>query len=151
MTFKNFAINLALSVLITIALFIGLACKSYLLFVVVPLLILYFSLLAYNLVPVKFYRIDNVINDISHLLNHQDNYSAYTIEFDTMADLIAADVSVGSHVKTNGFYTFGDNGGAEYLITNTVESINNFTSFHLNNGLCAVMQVKNNTIYLYYM
>lgn len=54
--------------------------------------------------------------------------------YDTVA-LMKADTKLkeGYHVKTKGYYTSGDGGSAEYIITNT-ESLNDYQE-ELNNGL----------------
>lgn len=71
---------------------------------------------------------------------------SYQISFDSAVSMLAADLKEGLLVKTNGFYFAGDGGGATYFITGHSFTSSNSPMLPLNNGLFALLQVKDNTI-----
>ena len=70
----------------------------------------------------------------------------FQLSFDSTDCMLSADLKEGQQVKTKGFYSVGDGGGATYFITSHLGQSGNLPVFHLNNGMFAVLQVNNNTI-----
>lgn len=69
----------------------------------------------------------------------------YAREFNTVADMAASThLQIGEYVRTNGFYTAGDGGGAEYVMT--LEAPNGFTNIACAGGITAKLLVRDNTL-----
>ena len=63
--------------------------------------------------------------------------------YNNVSEMLASNTLVNnSIVKTLGFYSSGDNGGAIYKITHIEQVVDNKTIFALNNNLYAVLQIE---------
>lgn len=80
--------------------------------------------------------LENLLNDVAHLTK---SYNTYT---DMIAD--SATFTNGLRLKTFGYYSINDGGGAEYYINNSVIATN--YQVDLQNGLYLNLIIKDNTI-----
>ena len=80
-------------------------------------------------------------NEVDLLLTEKPYY------FNTLNDMKEADLSVGSYASTFGYYSFNDGGASNYIIVDDDSLIDNGgTIIELENGLKAVLIVKDNTV-----
>lgn len=61
------------------------------------------------------------------------DYTSASKVFDTVSDMVKTDIPVGMNITTNGYYSYGDGGGAEYYVADSPSYI--YES--LENGLFA--------------
>ena len=67
--------------------------------------------------------------------------------FDNVASMKSANLKAGDYAKTSGYYEVNDGGGAEYIIVDDSNLVDDGASVHdLANGLKAKMIIENNTI-----
>jgi hypothetical protein len=67
-------------------------------------------------------------------------------EYDTVADMVADDLlATGDYVRTLGYHTFGDTGGAIYKVSTAAGTVDGMTLIALDNGLRAEFVYVANT------
>lgn len=96
-------------------------------------------------------EIDNKLDEMAEDGTLEEIITAYlqsnvTWTFDNVEEMQSAtNLIAGSFAKTQGYYTVGDGGGAEYIIVDEAPSDSIYET--LNSGLYAKMIINNRTIY----
>lgn len=87
------------------------------------------------------------MSEISKLNGYDIKDKKSIRSYDSVALMIAdTDLKEGQHVKTKGYYTSGDGGHGEYLITDDSLVNNDGSIITLENGLNAILITENNSI-----
>lgn len=76
-------------------------------------------------------------------------YASKKYQYNTVAKMKSAKLTKGTKVSTLGYYSKGDNGAANYLISDDMSLLpNNATVIRLNNGLFAVLQTPGDAVFV---
>lgn len=100
--------------------------------------------------------VDPVGDDVNWLevISKEGIYKYTDVVFDNVADMVLKGSKEGALVRTASYFAFGDTGFADYLIKTTAQAssdgdvIDGYGNHQLNNGLVAILQIRNDTIFI---